>query len=570
MNIPFSPPDLSELEVNEVIDVLKSGWITTGPRTKLFENLIADYCMTPRAVAVNSCTAALELILRYLGIGPGDEVIVPAYTYTATASVVYHVGATIVMCDVQKGTFHLDYDQMESLITPRTKAVIPVDIGGVMVNYAKVFKAVQAHRDIFVPNGDVQRKFGRVVVVADAAHSFGAMRDGFRSGSYADFTAFSFHAVKNLTTAEGGAITWHHRDDTDDDELYKWFMLYSLHGQSKDALAKMQLGAWEYDIVYPAYKCNMTDIAAAIGVMQLRRFDGLMEKRKAIIREYDKVLLPMGIERLYHFREEGEGNAHLYLMRIPGITEAQRNEIIDKMAEAGVATNVHFKPLPMHTAYKNLGFKIEDYPNAYAQYCNEISLPVHTKLTLEEAHFVAETMKEIIEGTYTKKAPTSLTFQRVRESDTDNMHRVQQVLQECGEEMFIRYNQMHWATPLSMDIIQDEALNKAMYLIRDEHNDVVATFNMTSKPSMYFDIDKKALYFQRLGVVPSLWRRGVGSQVLHHIEEYARLKGFGCLRCTVYSASNALRFLEKHGFRELYKRPSRHFIVCCMEKDLAE
>ena len=363
MNISFSPPDISELEINEVMDALKSGWITTGPRTKLFENMIAQYCGTPKAVALNSCTAALELVLHYYGVGPGDEVIVPAYTYTATASVVHHVGATIVMCDVKKGTFHIDYNEIEKKITPRTKVVIPVDIGGVMVNYKKIFKIVEKKKDLFVPANEVQEKFGRVLVLSDSAHSFGAVRDGKRAGAYADFTAFSFHAVKNLTTAEGGAITWRSHEGIDDEKLYHRFMLYSLHGQSKDAFSKMQLGAWEYDIVYPAYKCNMTDIAAAMGIMQLKRFDGLMEKRKAIIREYDKKLLPLGIEQLHHFSDKGEGNGHLYLMRIPGITEKQRNEIIVKMAEAGIATNVHFKPLPMHTAYKNLGFDIKDYPN---------------------------------------------------------------------------------------------------------------------------------------------------------------------------------------------------------------
>lgn len=278
MNISFSPPDISELEINEVVDALKSGWITTGPRTKLFENMIAQYCGTPKAVAVNSCTSALELVLRYYGVGPGDEVIVPAYTYTATASVVHHVGATIVMCDVKKGTFHIDYKEIEKKITPKTKVVIPVDIGGVMVNYAKILKIVESKKDLFVPANEVQEKIGRVLVLSDSAHSFGAVRDGKRAGAYADFTAFSFHAVKNLTTAEGGAITWVSHEGIDDEKLYRWFMLYSLHGQSKDAFSKMQLGAWEYDVVYPAYKSNMTDIAAAMGIMQLKRFDGLMEK----------------------------------------------------------------------------------------------------------------------------------------------------------------------------------------------------------------------------------------------------------------------------------------------------
>ena len=396
MKISFSPPDMSDLEIKEVVDTLKSGWITTGPRTKHFERMIADYCGVPKAVAVSSCTAAMELVLRFFGIGPGDEVIIPAYTYTATASVVHHVNATIVMCDVKKDTFHIDYDEIEKKITPRTKAIIPVDIGGVMVDYGKILEIAERKKDLFVPKNELQEKIGRVIVLSDSAHSFGAVRDGYKAGAYADFTAFSFHAVKNLTTAEGGAITWRHHDGIDDEDLYHRFVLFSLHGQSKDAFSKMQLGAWEYDIIYPAYKCNMTDITAAIGIRQLERYDELMKYRKSLIREYDKTLLPLGITRLEHFRTDGEGNGHLYLMRVPGITEQQRNEIIVKMAEKEIATNVHFKPLPMHTAYKALGFHIEDYPNTYAQYCNEITLPLHTHLTMEMADYVADNMKKVL------------------------------------------------------------------------------------------------------------------------------------------------------------------------------
>lgn len=396
MNISFSPPDISELEINEVIETMRSGWITTGPRTKLFEKMIAEYCGTSNAVGVNSCTAGLELVLRYFGIGPGDEVIVPAYTYTATASVVHHVGATLVMCDVEKGKFHIDYKEIEKKITPRTKAVIPVDIGGVIVNYNKIFKILDKKKELFTPNNEVQDIIGRVLVLSDCAHSFGAIRDGRKAGAHADFSVFSFHAVKNLTTAEGGAITWRSHEGISDEELYYWFMLYSLHGQNKDAFSKMQLGAWEYDIIYPAYKCNMTDIAAAIGIMQIKRFDELMQKRREVVKTYDQILLPLGIDRLPHFFDRGRGNGHLYLMRIPGISEKERNEVILKMAEAGIATNVHYKPLPMHTAYKTLGFEISDFPNSYAQYCNEISLPLHTLLTKEQVLFVAETMKHII------------------------------------------------------------------------------------------------------------------------------------------------------------------------------
>lgn len=398
MNIPFSPPDISELEINEVVEAMKSGWITTGPRTKLFEKMIAEYCGTPRAVGVSSCTAGLELVLRYYGVGPGDEVIVPAYTYTATASVVHHVGAKIVMCDVKKDKFHIDYEEIDRKITPRTKAVIPVDIGGVIINYNKIFKILEKKRDLFIPENEVQKKIGRVLVLSDCAHSFGAVRDGKKAGAHADFSVFSFHAVKNLTTAEGGAITWNSHEGIDDEELYRWFMLYSLHGQSKDAFSKMQLGAWEYDIVYPAYKCNMTDITAAIGIMQLKRFDGLMGKRREIVKIYDQMLVSFGIKRLNHFPDCGEGNGHLYLMRIPGITEQERNEIIVKMAEAGIASNVHYKPLPMHTAYKNLGFDIREYPNSYAQYCNEITLPLHTLLSNDEVQYIVDNMKKIMKS----------------------------------------------------------------------------------------------------------------------------------------------------------------------------
>lgn len=398
MNIPFSPPDVSELEINEVVEALKSGWITTGPRTKLFEKMIAEYCGTPKAVGVSSCTAGMELVLRYYGVGPGDEVIVPAYTYTATASVVHHVGAKIVMCDVKKDKFHIDYKEIEKKITPRTKAIIPVDIGGVIVNYKKIFKCLEKKKELFIPENEVQKKIGRVLVLSDCAHSFGAVRDGKKAGAHADFSVFSFHAVKNLTTAEGGAITWTSHEGIDDEELYRWFMFYSLHGQSKDAFSKMQLGAWEYDIVYPAYKCNMTDITAAIGIMQLKRYDGLMEKRREIVKAYDQTLLPLGIKRLNHFPDFGEGNGHLYLMRIPGITEQERNEIIVKLAEVGIASNVHYKPLPMHTAYNNLGFDIKEYPNSYAQYCNEITLPLHTLLTNDEVQYIVDNMKKILKS----------------------------------------------------------------------------------------------------------------------------------------------------------------------------
>ena len=403
MNIQFSPPDITDLEINAVVDVMRSGWITTGPKTKLFENKIAEYCGVSKAVCLNSATSCLEMILRRLGVGPGDEVITCAYTYTASASVIFHVGAKIVFVDVEPGTYHIDFNALADAITEKTKVVIPIDIGGVMVDYDKIFEAVESKRSLFHPSdNDIQKAIGRVVVVADAAHSFGAIYHGQKSGSLADFTSFSFHAVKNLTTAEGGALTWRDIPCIDNNELYRWFMLHTLHGQSKDALCKMKLGSWEYDIIYPAYKRNMTDVTAAFGIVQLQRFDGLSDRRKQIIREYDKVLFPLGIERLEHFGcnigQDYEGNGHLYLMRIPGLTESFRNAVIVKMCEAGIATNVHFKPLPMFTAYKDLGFNIENYPWSYRQYANEITLPLHTRLTDEEVEYVAETMKSILEG----------------------------------------------------------------------------------------------------------------------------------------------------------------------------
>lgn len=388
--ISFSPPDISELEINEVVEAMRSGWITTGPRTKQFENEIAGYCGTSRAVCLNSATAALEMTLRVLGVGPGDEVITSAYTYTASASVIYHVGAKIVLVDTVPGSFEIDSEKLAAAISERTKVVIPVDIGGVMVDYDKIFAAVQQKKDLYRPANDLQALFDRPVVMADAAHSFGAEYHGRRSGAAADFTCYSFHAVKNLTTAEGGAVTWRDRPGLDNEALYQQYQLYSLHGQNKDAAAKLRPGAWEYDIIYPAYKCNMTDLTAAFGLKQLARFEGLIARRRRTAEIYDRFLLPQGIERLAHAQGDRQGNYHLYLVRVPGISVEQRNDIITKMAENGVACNVHFKPLPMMTAYKKLGFDIADFPNAYAQYANEISLPMHTLLSDEDAEYVAE------------------------------------------------------------------------------------------------------------------------------------------------------------------------------------
>ena len=395
-NIPFSPPDMTEAEVNEVREAILSGWITTGPKTKEFERLIALCCQTKRAVALNSATAAMELTLRVLGVGPGDEVIVPAYTYTATASVVHHVGAKIVMVDVASGSFEIDYERIADAITERTKVVMPVDLGGVMCDYDRIFAAVESKRELFRAANDIQQAFGRVVVLADAAHAFGARWHDKMCGEVADFTSFSFHAVKNLTTAEGGAITWRPIEGIDDEWLYKQYQLLSLHGQSKDALAKTQLGAWEYDIVAPDYKCNMTDISAAIGLVQIRRYAELLHRRREIIERYNEALKDCNVQVLNHYGEDHQSSGHLYLVRLLGKDSSYRNEVIRKMAERGIACNVHYKPLPMMTAYKNLGFDIKDYPNAYHRFVNEVTLPLHTLLSDEDVEYIIQNFIEII------------------------------------------------------------------------------------------------------------------------------------------------------------------------------
>lgn len=397
MNIPFSPPDITELEIEEVVKTLKSGWITTGPRTKEFEKKIAEYVGTSKAVCLNSATAALELTLRILGIGKGDEVITSAYTYTASASVVEHIGADLVLVDTDRKSFEMDIAKLEQAITPHTKAIIPVDIGGRICKYDEILNLVENKKSLFKSNSKLQKAMGRIAVVADSAHGFGAKQNNKKSGCFADFTTFSFHAVKNLTTVEGGAVVWKDIKGIDNEALYKEYMLASLHGQSKDALAKTQLGAWEYDIVYPAYKCNMTDINAAIGLKQLERYDLILNRRKEIIEMYDKAFRTMNFDFLTHFDDKNKSSGHLYLLRIPGFDQEMRNDLIIKMAEKGIATNVHYKPLPMMTAYKNMGFNIEDYPNAFAMYENEISLPLHTKLHDEEVSYIIETLIDIYE-----------------------------------------------------------------------------------------------------------------------------------------------------------------------------
>ena len=394
--IPFSPPDMSEAEINEVAEALRSGWITTGPKTKEFERLIALCCQTEQAVCLNSATACMELILRVLGVGQGDEVITPAYTYTATASVTCHVGAKVVMVDTAPDSFEMDYDKLADAITEKTKVVLPVDLAGVVCDYDKIFAAVESKKHLFSPANDIQKAYGRVIVLADAAHAFGAKWHGKMCGEIADFTSFSFHAVKNLTTAEGGALTWRNHDGVDNESLYKQFQLLSLHGQNKDALAKTRLGAWEYDIVAPYYKCNMTDVMAGIGLAQLKRYPEMLYRRRQIIERYNEGLRGCDVQVLDHFGDDHSSSGHLYLVRLLGEDVEYRNAVIERMAERGIACNVHYKPLPIMTAYKNLGFDIANYPNAYNQYHNEITLPLHTSLTDEDVEYVISNFVDII------------------------------------------------------------------------------------------------------------------------------------------------------------------------------
>ena len=394
--VPFSPPDITESEVNLVSEALRSGWITTGPKTKEFERLIAMCCQKEKAVCLNSATACMELILRVLDVGPGDEVITSAYTYTATASVTCHVGAKVVMVDTAPDSFEMDYDKLADAITEKTKVVLPVDLAGVVCDYDKIFAAVESKKHLFSPANDIQKAYGRVIVLADAAHAFGAKWHGKMCGEIADFTSFSFHAVKNLTTAEGGALTWRNHDGVDNESLYKQFQLLSLHGQNKDALAKTRLGAWEYDIVAPYYKCNMTDVMAGIGLAQLKRYPEMLYRRRQIIERYNEGLKGRNVQVLDHFGDDHSSSGHLYLVRLLGEDVEYRNAVIERMAERGIACNVHYKPLPMMTAYKNLGFDIVDYPNAYNQYHNEITLPLHTSLTNEDVEYVISNFVDII------------------------------------------------------------------------------------------------------------------------------------------------------------------------------
>jgi dTDP-4-amino-4,6-dideoxygalactose transaminase len=397
MNIPFSPPDVSELEINEVVETLRSGWITTGPRVKQLERDVAAYIGVNRCVCLNSQTACAEMALRLLGISAGDEVITTAYTYTASASVVCHVGAKLVLVDTQPNSYEMDYDALESAITEHTKAIIPVDLGGIPCDYQRLFAIAEAKRDLFRANSELQEALGRIAICADAAHAFGAKWHNKNVGSVADFSSFSFHAVKNLTTAEGGALTWRNIPGIDDEDIYRKLQLFSLHGQSKDALAKTKMGGWEYDIVGPWYKCNMTDIMAALGLVQLRRYPAMLRRRKEIIERYDAAFKPLGVVVLAHYGANYQSSGHLYMTRVPGMTITQRNEVIANMAEQGVACNVHYKPLPMHSAYKQLGFTIDTFPHAYAQFSNEITLPLHTRLSDDQVDYVIKHFATILE-----------------------------------------------------------------------------------------------------------------------------------------------------------------------------
>ena len=396
-NIPFSPPDISDGEINEVIDTLKSGWITTGPKTKELERRLSEFTNTPKTVCLNSATAALELTLRVLGIGEGDEVIVPAMTYTASCSVIYHVGAKAVIVDIAEDSHEMDYAALANAITENTKAVIPVDLAGIPCDYDKIFEVVESKKHLFKANSEYQEKLGRVAVVADGAHALGSTYKGKKIGSVADFTTFSFHAVKNFTTAEGGSVTWKQNENFDNEELYREYQIYSLHGQTKDALAKTKAGSWEYDIVIPGYKCNLTDIAASIGLVQLDRYPKLLERREDIISQYNKGFEGTIITALSHSSEDYKSCGHLYITHVEGATFEQRGEIIVKMAERGISCNVHYKPLPLLTAYKNLGFDIENYPNAYNYYVKEITLPLHTRLSDEDVAVIISNFKEIVE-----------------------------------------------------------------------------------------------------------------------------------------------------------------------------
>jgi len=568
MHIQFSPPDISDLEIEEVIKAFRSGWITTGPKTKLFEQKIAEFCGTSKAVCLNSATAALEMVLRILGVGPGDEVITSVYTYTASASTINHVGAKIVFVDTAKDSYEMDYEQLANAITEKTKVIVPVDIGGVICDYEKIYEIVESKKHLFTPSNDIQKAFGRIVISSDAAHSFGATRNGKRAGAFADFTSFSFHAVKNLTTAEGGAVTWKDNESIDNDYIYKEMMLWSLHGQSKDALNKMKLGSWEYDIVYPGYKCNMTDLTAAFGLAQLQRFEGLLARRNNIYKIYNRELEGLNCVKLEHdIAPDTQGNCHLYLLRVNGIDENRRREIIAEMAEQGIACNVHFKPLAMMTAYKELGYDIKDYPNAYAQYANEITLPMHTLLTDDEAIYVAQTLRGILEKSDNRVDSGSLSVVRVWDKDTVLMSEIARIYKECGEKMFLEEGLLHWADALPASFVKDMVLKRETYVVRRDDKSVA--FFTIGENNSYFTPDGKALFIGKIATTPEMWNNGIGTFCIDWIKEEAKKRGKKYLRTTVYQKSaNAVSFLSNKGFKKVYERSSKHFVVDCMEMTL--
>ena len=568
MHIQFSPPDISELEIEEVVKAFRSGWITTGPKTKLFEQKIAEFCGTSKAVCLNSATAALEMVLRILGVGPGDEVITSVYTYTASASTIEHVGAKIVFVDTAKDSYEMDYNKLADAITEKTKVIVPVDIGGVICDYDRIYEIVESKKHLFTPNNDIQKAFGRIVISSDAAHSFGATRNGKKAGAFADFTSFSFHAVKNLTTAEGGAVTWKDNENIDNEYIYKEMMLWSLHGQSKDALNKMKLGSWEYDIVYPGYKCNMTDLTAAFGLAQLQRFEGLLARRSEIYKIYNRELEGLDCVRLEHdIAPDTQGNCHLYLLRVNGIDEDRRREIIAEMAEQGIACNVHFKPLAMMTAYKNMGYDIKDYPNAYEQYANEITLPMHTLLTDEEAVYVAKTLRGILENTDNSVNSESLSVVRVWDKDTALMAEIARIYKECGEKMFLEEGLLHWADALTMSFVKDMVLKRETYVVRRDGKSIA--FFTVGENNSYFTPDSSALFIGKLATTPEMWNNGIGTFCMDWIKAEAKKRGKKLLRTTVYQKStNAVNFLSNRGFKKIYERSSKHFVVDCLELTL--
>ena len=552
MEIPFSPPDIREEDIAEVVDTLRSGWITTGPKTKQFERELSAFCHTDRTVCLNSATAALELTLRILGIGPGDEVITSAYTYTASASVVCHVGATLVLVDTAPESFEMDYEKLAEAITERTKAVIPVDIAGVMCDYERLYAAVESRRRLFRPANALQALIGRAAVVTDGAHALGAQRRGLRCGEAADFTTFSFHAVKNLTTGEGGAVTWKSRAGVDDEALYRQYQLLSLHGQSKDALAKTRLGAWEYDIVAPYYKCNMTDIAASMGLSQLRRYEETLKRRHELIGMYDEMCERLGIWRLRHSGEDFRSSGHLYLTRLPGKDEDYRNGCIRRLAEKGVSANVHYKPLPLHTGYRALGFDIADYPNAYAMYQNELTLPLHTSLSDDQVLFVCKQMKDCL------SPPRGVFIRQIAAEDEEAIADIHTILRECGEDMYEKQRLTHWKTPYPIERIRQDAREKHVYAVYYE-GEVVATFQLSFRSS--------EAYLSKLAVRPAFARRGIGGDCLRFIEELCRKQGLHRICLDVYDKSeHAICFYQKHGFQTIGSAPTRHFTVALMEK----